>query len=472
MDDRTSRRHTRPRIRSLTALLPCLAALWAGVVPVDGRAEEDVPDVVYLGVPAAPGSEEAVRRVLARARPAIPADARVTHLDTLVSPTDPSVLGATAVLRCTRTPEDPADYQARRDALYRAFLMQEEIAPLVEGIGAAQLCSASAVPADELAWPSFLDAIVAFENDEPERARERFAAALAVHPEQAWDSAFPEEARALFDGARQLLDQQPRGELQLAVPAGVRIWIDGREVSDPTTPLALAPGRHLVQSGTGLDLHLRAVLLTVEPGRRVLVLEPDALVPTTTGDDDLRRNLAALLSQLGGGGGGPADHVVVMRQEPQVLRWNPGDASLTPLRLATEGADRKGRRAALGVSAGLVAGGAAAAIVGGIGLAVNGRRLAAGERWITPDDPDDPTLRSWRAYSVLLVAGTGCAGLGGAGLAITVAVTRRNGGRATAWVVSVGAEGTAHGDPGGPAGPSGFHLGLTLRPARSGGEAH
>lgn len=446
-------------------LLACLAVLGSGWPATGARAADDVPDVVYFGVPSSPAGEDAVHRAMARARPALPTGARVTHLDALLSPMDLTVLGATDVRSCTREPQDPADYQALRDALYRAFLMQEETAPLVEGIEAAQLCLASAVPAEELAWPAFLDAIVAFENDQPDRARERFAGALAAHPEQAWDSAFPAEARALFDQARQLLEQQPPGEVQLALPDGMGAWIDGQELTDPTLPVALAPGRHLVQSGSGTDLHLRAVFLTVAPGRRALVVDPAAVSPASTGDEGLRRALAGVFSQLGGGDGGPAEHVVLVRDEPQVWRWNPGTASFTVLKLAPDGATEKARRAAVAASTGLLVGGAVAAVAGGIGLGVNGRRLAAGERWITPGDPGDPTLRSWHGYSALLVAGAGCAGLGGAGLAITIAVTRDRGGEATAWVVTAGADWALPEATAAPGGFTGLHLGLTLRPA-------
>lgn len=445
-------------------LFACLAVLGSGWPATGARAADDLPDVVYLGVPSSTAGEDAVQRALARARPALPAGARVIHLDTLLSPMDLTVFGATDVRSCTREPQDPADYQVLRDALYRAFLMQEDTPPLVEGIEAAQLCLASAVPAEELAWPTFLDAIVAFENDQPDRARERFAGALAAHPEQAWDSAFPAEARPLFEQARQLLEQQPPGEVQLALPDGMGAWIDGLEVSDPTLPVALAPGRHLVQSGSGTDLHLRAVFLTVAPGRRALVADPAAVSPASTGDEGLRRNLAAVFSQLAGGGQGPADHVVLVRDEPQVWRWNPGAARFTVLKLAPDGATGKARRAAVAASTGLLVGGTVAAIVGGIGLGVNGRRLAAGERWITPGDPGDPTLHSWRGYSALLVAGAGCAGLGGAGLAITVAVTRDRGGEATAWVVTAGADWALPQATTAPGGLTGLHMGLTLRP--------
>lgn len=407
-------------------LVLALVALPAGEAPAAGSGDDgDGLPAVYVGLPMAPVSEDAVRSVLDRARPRVPADTPLQHLDALLSASEVSVLGAGEHRSCRGEPQDPAEYQALRDELFRAFLMQQDTAPRVEQVVAAQLCLAEPLPPEELAWPDFLDAIVAFEKDDLDGARERFTTALSIHPAQEWNDDFPAEARPLFDRARELLAHRVSGELQLAVPDGSRAWIDGREVADPLLAASLSPGRHLIQIGSGGDLHLRAVLLTLEPGRRVLVVDPAAVAPAATGNERLAGNLAALFAQLGAGGSGPAGHVVVMRDDPQVWRWDRVSATFSPMKLVSDVAARRGHRATVGTLTAVTIVGTLAAVAGGVGLAVNGERLGSGSRWITPGMEDDPTLRSWRGFSALLIAGSGTAALGGAGLAVTVSVERR-----------------------------------------------
>jgi hypothetical protein len=290
---------------------------------------------------------------------------------------------------------------------------------------------------------------VAFENGDDSGARVRFADALSIHPDLGWVDAFPSEARPLFDQAAELVGQRPEATLELAPPEGMRVWIDGREVADPTEPLALPAGHHLVQVGSGSDLHLRAVFITLRADRGALVVDPGLL-----------RAVAAVLHQLAGDGSRPVGHVVVMRGGASVWSWTPTASALTRVRLMDDGVAHRRQRAGKGALTAVGLLGTVAAIAGGVGLGLTGRQLARGERWITPGWADDPTLRTWRGLSTLLVAGCSSAALGFGGLGITVALQRQRGGP-TAWL-SVGA--AARPEPGRGRGPvDGFRVTLEIR---------
>lgn len=438
-------------MRLIRPLVGRAAALGLAMLVATGAAgaeteTEDGPLVVYLGLPPVPESEAIVRRELARARPRVPDEASLVHLDQRVSIHELGVFGAVDQRRCDREPQDPAEYQSLRDELYRAFLMQEETESRVARVQAAQLCLASPVPPDELAWPAMLDAIVAFENGDDPGARARFADALSIHPELGWVDAFPGEARPLFDQAAELVGQRPRATLELAPPEGMRVWIDGRGVLDPTEPIALPTGRHLVQVGSSSDLHLRAVFITLQADRGALVVDPAALSPSAATDAVLLPSVAAVLAQLDSGGARAVGHVVVMRDGARIWSWTPTTATLTPVRLVDDDAERRRRRAGMGALTAVGVLGTAAAIAGGVGLGLTGRQLSRGERWITPGWEDDPTLRSWRGLSTLLVAGSAAAAVGFGGLGISVALERRRGGP-TAWlgIGAMAGPGAGHG---------------------------
>ncbi|MCB9779427.1 MAG: hypothetical protein H6742_12745 [Alphaproteobacteria bacterium] len=267
------------------------------------------------------------------ARVALAAVPDLSASATLVTPTGltatlrPALPGPGQLRLCDGPPLTAAALTAagREAAGHVAYFEFDQAAGILDGVLPRLVCLDHAVDPQEAGRTWFLRGYIAHEQGQDDVARRAFRQALLFSPEMPWDGDYPDSGRPLLEDARQALtDQQPLTLLPAA--DGATVWLDGRQV-DPSTPLSMAPGEHLLQVST-----IPMLTLAVDAGAgadRLLVpnLVDDAVVHQVDGSRGRARIDAAL---------GPAlasdDRLIVVAGQTVWVRspdgaWSPAGAS-------------------------------------------------------------------------------------------------------------------------------------------------
>ncbi|MFZ5478600.1 MAG: hypothetical protein ACOZNI_17650 [Myxococcota bacterium] len=220
-------------------------------------------------------ADEAIARVVAVAG-VDAATLRATPLSELLAGRPPVGLGGARVIACA---EAPAANAAVAEAIQRAdgalAYMEYESARRDLAIAAARLACLSEPVDPQLAarlW--YMRGIAAFADGDTPAARRHFQRARLFDPRLAWDEDFAPDARPTFDGAVDDL-RVAEAVWVTIVPLPDGLLVDGRPAAAPEGRVAMPPGEHIVQVGTGPVTTLQ---VEVDPGGEPTVVVP-ALVP-------------------------------------------------------------------------------------------------------------------------------------------------------------------------------------------------
>ncbi len=467
---------------------PGSLAVWCVSVCLVGApalAAETTPGVLYAGVAASPEAAGRVASALALLEPPVSLASPPVHVDEVIPPGGATVLGASEVARCAGQPVDAAGYRGQLDRLRTAMNELDDILPQAQEIRRAQACLSEPVAAGELAMAAYLEGLYLFGEGQPDSARSAYAEALSLDPEYEWDTDYPPAMQEPFNDAGLALIRSAQARLQVAVPTGAEVWIDGTLAEAPLQGVTLPPGRHVIQLRTAPAQPITSLVVVLDPGAGALVVDPAAIAPGAGADGT--PVLHAIVSQLWATAAETAPTMLVaLAPEPAAWRWDEATAGLTavPMPAAAVAAARGEkieRRPGPGggphpATVALIASGAGLLAAGGILSGVNAatargieQDVADGEiDFPAEDDPgrdDDPNYQDWHAATQGAYAGYALLAVGGVALAasIPVGIATAQGGRTVALTARLHAAPPALDAPGAMPRLDGFSLTLDIR---------
>ncbi len=211
----------------------------------------------------------------------------------LIEPPFPEALvpfGAAEVLRCPGSPTPVAEIRGTTGAGMAALdsLDYAEATTQLESAWGALRCADAFLERDEVVELPLMLGVLAHYQGSKDAAYDWFEIALAIHPDLAWDNAYPPDAQQVFNNALAETLRAADAKL-LTVPdraAASELRVDGNVV-DPLAPqVTFKPGVHLLQwrttSGAVQSLAIAAeagqpmVLVSARQLRNAILAGPSA----------------------------------------------------------------------------------------------------------------------------------------------------------------------------------------------------
>ena len=224
---------------------------------------------------------------------------RAVTIPELVQGRAPVLLGGGKLTPCTAAASNRAAIEASLDIAKGAILYMEygsaraALDAAIRGLGCLQEPVEPSLAAR--AW--YLLGIVAHASSDQATSRAAFRQARLFQPDMTWDPNYPPAAQVTFDAVA--AEMKAASLVSLAVvpePPEGAVRIDGRPVKVVGGTVAVSPGAHHVQVGTGALVTVNVELDANAPATLLLpqFVTPDAL--RWAGDGDRRAALTAILS--------------------------------------------------------------------------------------------------------------------------------------------------------------------------------
>lgn len=353
----------------------------------------------------------------------------IRHISTsLASSLGMEILGSDGVVACPGSPVTVDPFRAGLDAALSQVLNMEldEARETLQRLDALLPCLSGVLPREELARISFLEGVGLAYFGHSTEARSSFRRALVVSPTLAWEPRFPPATQAIFKEAVEeaLAAATATVDVEPLVGATGTLWLDG----DPCPPgggrLTLAEGRHLFQwQGDGGSFESHVVAVQANDHLAVLSqADVNAAAICGRGTGPALERAAVLLTQLSVETG--LDHLylaelgsvdLLHRFDATTGRWTLTDQGMVDRRL-------RGRRLNRAGQATLVTSGVLAVVGSVVALAgyAEGQRTLEEESSIQDPQVYEEMERQYQANRQQATAGLVMAGVGGAGVAVSI----------------------------------------------------